>query len=137
MSKKCNYSFFEKCWWCQKQWKLTLFFSKSLFRYKSFNFFVALKACFSLLSRLAHNFFKWVSSLLNLKIYDYWRFKRVILYTLSFKQNQKEHTILDYSIKEGIVNYNSLLYWIIAALVPRACKRAITLIKKVLFNDFH
>ena len=27
-----------------------------------------------------------------------------------FKQNQKEHTIVDFLIKEGIVNYNSLLY---------------------------
>ena len=35
---------------------------------------------------------------------------RVIIYTLSFKQNQKEHTVMDYSIKEGFVIYNSLLY---------------------------
>ena len=33
----------------------------------------------------------------------------VILSTPSYKQNKKEHTT-DYSIKEGIVNYNSLLY---------------------------
>ena len=33
-----------------------------------------------------------------------------LLYTPSFKQNQKEHTTLDYSIKEGVVFYNSLLY---------------------------
>ena len=38
--------------------------------------------------------------------------RRVIFYTLSFKQNQKEHTNKDYSIKEGIVIYNSLLYYV-------------------------
>ena len=30
------------------------------------------------------------------------RFKRVILSTPSFKQNEKEHAMIDYSIKEGI-----------------------------------
>ena len=33
-------------------------------------------------------------------------FKRVFLSTPSFKQIKKEHTMTDYSIKEGIVIYN-------------------------------
>ena len=39
------------------------------------------------------------------------------LSTPSFKENKKEHTSKDYSLKERIVNYNSLLYCWVNALI--------------------